>query len=299
MRVCYFTNVYPTPSATTVRREIFALAALGVDVVRVAARPFKGALVEPADLAEAPKTRYLTRSIPYAAACLAVVAATRPIRLARAILDALKIGPRTKSGVWKHLMYLGEACVLLRITRNCAHIHANFGNAKGIAIMCRILGGPPVSLRIHGPYEFMDFTPPEWNWKVSHAVFVAPISEFGAQRIRALVEPRFHFKIKLLRCGVDINFLQSVDNSFSSLPAHHRLVCVARLEPEKGHDILMEAIAALRRNGLSVSVMIIGDGILRGRLLRHAQKLSISDAVEFVGWRSGDEVIDAMKSHVW
>lgn len=277
------------------RREILALEALGTGVVRVAARPSKNPLVEPADRAEALKTSYLTRSISYAAACLGVVAATRPGRLARALLDAVQIGAKSKSGVWKHLMYLGEACVLLRVTRNCSHIHANFGNATSIAIMCRILGGPPVSLRIHGPEEFSDFTPVEWEWKLRHAAFVAPISEYGVQRVCALIQPHFHAKIKLLRCGVDANLLKTVDNSIPSLPAQYRLVCVARLEPRKGHEVLLEALSILLRDGLSVSLMIIGDGTCRDSLERRARELFLSDAIEFAGWRAGADVFDAMR----
>jgi colanic acid/amylovoran biosynthesis glycosyltransferase len=296
MLIGYFTNVYPAPSHTTMRREILALEAFGVGVIRIAARPFRGPLIEPADVEEALKTKYLTRQILYAAACLGIVAATRPRRLVMALRDAVQIGAATKSGVWKHLMYLVEACVLLRIARNCSHIHANFSSATSVAIMCRILGGPPVSLRIHGPEEFIEFTPVEWIWKLRHATFVAPISEYGAQRICTLVPPPFHAKIKLLRCGVDSSLLDTVDNSTHSLPAQLRLLCVARLEPRKGHEVLLEALSVLHRDGLSVSVTIIGDGTCRDSLERRARELLRSDAFEFVGWRAGADVVYAMKS---
>ena len=72
----------------------------------------------------------------------------------KTVRDAVAIGSKSARGVWKYLMYVGEACVLLRLSRGCEHIHANFGNATSIAILCRELGGPPVSLRIHGPEEF-------------------------------------------------------------------------------------------------------------------------------------------------
>ena len=158
------------------RREILALEALGVVVTRVAARRFRGLLVEPADHEEAHRTSYTARSLLAAIQGVGLAALTRPRRLAQALRDAVVVGAKSERGVWKYLMYVGEAAVLLRVARGCDHLHANFGNATSIAIMCRVLGGPPVSLRIHGPEEFESFVPTEWDWKLGHSCFVAPIS---------------------------------------------------------------------------------------------------------------------------
>jgi glycosyltransferase involved in cell wall biosynthesis len=277
------------------RREIRALEAQGARVVRVAARRFKGPLVESVDRQELRLTRYTTESLFTALRCLAVVALTRPLRLARALLDALTIGARTRPGVWKHLMYVGEACVLLRLARHCEHIHANFGNATSIAVMSRVLGGPAVSLRIHGPEEIDTFTAGEWEWKLRHSAFVAPISDYGVRRVCELVAPRHHHRIKRLRCGVDSALLHRVSAATLRVPAWHRLVCVARLEPRKGHAVLLEAVAALRRDGLHVSLLLIGDGSLRASLENRTRELSISDAVEFAGWQDGAQVLDAVE----
>ena len=78
MEICYFTNVYPSPSHAVMRREILALETIGANVIRVAARPFKGPLVEPSDQEESLKTIYLTSNFRYAATSLALVAVTRP-----------------------------------------------------------------------------------------------------------------------------------------------------------------------------------------------------------------------------
>jgi len=290
--VCYFTNVYPAPSHTTMRREIRALEALGTGVVRVAARRFIGPLVESGDRQEQELTAYTTESLVIALRCLLAVALTRPWRLAWALFDAVTVGSRTSSGVWKYLMYVGEACVLLRLARRCEHLHANFGNATSIAVMCRVLGGPSVSLRIHGPEEFDSFTPAEWEWKLRHASFVAPISEYGVRRVCELTALRHHPKVGLLRCGVDSALFERPSTSVARL---HRLVCVARLEPRKGHAVLLDALAALRREGLDASLHLIGDGSLRDSLEHQARELAIVDAVQFAGWKDGAEVRHAIE----
>lgn len=291
-RICYFTNVYPAPSHTTMRREIRALEALGAVVTRVAARRFRGPLVEPADHEEASRTVYTALSLLAALRGVCRIALTRPRRLAQALHDAVAVGAQSERGVWKYLMYVGEAAVLLRAARGCDHIHANFGNATSIAIMCRVLGGPPVSLRVHGPEEFESFTPAEWAWKLRHAAFVAPISEHGSQRVRALVHAHHHHKVQTLRCGVDAMFAS--DAGRPGLPAGLRLVCVARLEPRKGHEVLLQAMALLQRDGLPVSLRLVGDGSLRAHLEQRGRELLQPGTVVFAGWLDGAGVGEAM-----
>jgi colanic acid/amylovoran biosynthesis glycosyltransferase len=291
-RICYFTNVYPAPSHTTMRREIRALEALGAGVTRVAARRFQGPLVEPADREEARHTSYTAESFAAAAWGLVSAALGSPRRFVKTVWDAVAIGSTSTRGIWKYLMYLGEACVLLRLSRGCEHIHANFGNATAIAILCRQLGGPPVSLRIHGPEEFESFTPAEWGWKLRHAAFVAPISEYGSHKLRAAVPARHWGKVRTLRCGVDS---ASAHAPIAPLPQALQLVCVARLEPRKGHEVLLEALRLLQREGLPVSLLLVGDGSLRASLAQRAGQTLRPGSVELAGWRDGAGVRQAMQ----
>jgi glycosyltransferase involved in cell wall biosynthesis len=251
-------------------------------------------LVDPEDHEEASRTSYTALSL-WAATCgVCLAALTRPRCLARALRDAVVVGAKSGRGVWKYLMYVGEAAVLLRVARGCDHIHANFGNATGIAIMCRVLGGPPVSLRIHGPEEFESFTSAEWDWKLRHASFVAPISDHGVRRVCEAVHARHHGKVQVLRCGIDV--APAPGRVRLSLPTGLRLVCVARLEPRKGHEVLLEAMALLLRAGLPVSLLLVGDGSLRRHLEQRARELLQPDTVEFAGWRDGAGVRDAMSA---
>ncbi len=276
------------------RREIRALEALGAVVTRVAARRFGGALVASADRDEASRTCYTALNLLAATRGVCLVALTRPRLLARALRDAVSIGSKSGRGVWKYLMYVGEAAALLRLARECDHVHANFGNATSIAIMSRVLGGPPVSLRIHGPEEFESFTPAEWEWKLRHASFVAPISDHGTKRLRAVVRAEHHHKVQTLRCGLDGTL--APEPLRASLPADLRLVCVARLEPRKGHEVLLAAMALLQGAGLPVSLLLVGDGSLRAHLEQRVRTSLQPDTVAFAGWLDGEGVRDAMRA---
>jgi len=58
---------------------------------------------------------------------------------------------------------------------------------------------------------------------------------------------------------------------------------VARLEPYKGVDTVLRAVAQVRRRGIDVHYLVVGDGKQREAYKRLAQDLQIGDAVRFVG----------------
>jgi len=69
-----------------------------------------------------------------------------------------------------------------------------------------------------------------------------------------------------------------------SVPACGRAplaLALGRLHPNKGFDLLLEALAATRE----VTLWIAGDGPLRPRLERLATRLGIIGRVRFLGWR--------------
>ena len=65
-----------------------------------------------------------------------------------------------------------------------------------------------------------------------------------------------------------------------------RLLCVARLAPAKNHALLLQTVARLRESGRDVSLTLVGDGPLRGRLEELARELGISERVRFAGRRT-------------
>jgi glycosyltransferase involved in cell wall biosynthesis len=60
-------------------------------------------------------------------------------------------------------------------------------------------------------------------------------------------------------------------------------VCAARLEEQKGHALLLEALAELRRRGLDFVVALAGEGSQRESLERRVAGLGLSDCVRFLG----------------
>lgn len=80
---------------------------------------------------------------------------------------------------------------------------------------------------------------------------------------------------------------QSCDNSAAVI-----LGAIARLEPEKGHAYLLEAIADLRSRGVQTHLIVTGDGGIRSILEEQARQLDILQQVSFVGFV--DNVLDVL-----
>ena len=64
------------------------------------------------------------------------------------------------------------------------------------------------------------------------------------------------------------------------------LVVLARLEPQKGHGVLLEAMHAVLARCPKVRVVCIGEGALRTALEQKTLSLKLGDAVRFVGYQS-------------
>jgi glycosyltransferase involved in cell wall biosynthesis len=60
-------------------------------------------------------------------------------------------------------------------------------------------------------------------------------------------------------------------------------VCAARLEEQKGHAVLLDALAQLRSRSLDFVVALAGEGTLRGALERRTAELGLSGKVRFLG----------------
>ena len=60
---------------------------------------------------------------------------------------------------------------------------------------------------------------------------------------------------------------------------------VGRIFPIKNHHLFLEAAALVAREDPAARFVIVGDGILRPALERHAQETGIADRVIFTGWR--------------
>lgn len=296
MRVCYFVSEYPSVSHTFIRREICQLERNGLSIMRVSLRNSERKLVDPDDIRERDRTRYILdgKLLPFFTALLGAMV-QRPRALAKAAMAAIGMMRRSSRPAFFHLAYLAEALVLALwvLQEQVLHIHAHFGtNGAEVAMLCHILTGVPYSFTVHGPDEF---DRPEYlglPTKVQHAAFVCVVSSFTGSQLCRWIPPNEWGKIKLIRCGLDADFLRA--RPARTVPKS-RLVTVGRLCEQKGQLVLLQALAGLAREGLSIKLIVVGDGPLRPELERSIRDLGLEDQVELAGWMSNAQVRAAIK----
>lgn len=284
--IAVLTNVYPSASHTFIRREILALEAAGWRVHRFSHRRSGAALVDPADRDEQARTTVLldTNRIALLAAVLRC-AATRPLRTLRALAAAFRMSRASDRGLVRHLAYFVLACELSSRLRRLRfpHLHVHFGtNPSDVALLCRRICGCTCSMTFHGPHEFV--APDRLNLaaKVAEASFIVVVSEDGRARFAAM-HPRAIDKAVLVRCGLDSAWMAWPR---TPVPAAARLVCVARLDPQKDPAALVEAARRLAAGGVPFRLTIAGDGSLRELLERRITDSGLQDRVVLAGWCS-------------
>ncbi|MGK0302817.1 MAG: colanic acid/amylovoran biosynthesis glycosyltransferase [Planctomycetota bacterium] len=284
-RVAYLTNQYPSTSHTFVRREICALEAMGIQVDRYSIRPFPEPQIEPADQLEASQTHVLlnrgAKGLIWS--CLAVLA-RNPLRFVAGFALVCKLARFSDRGFIRPFAWLAEACLLKRlIARSGArHVHAHFGtNSAAVAMLANALGGPSYSFTSHGTESFDSPPTISLSLKIARARFVVAVSEWGRTQLMRWCSSDSWHKLHVVRCGLDDQFLGA---PMVPPPTTPRLICVSRLSPEKGVEILIAAVEQLILSGTNVELVLVGDGPSRGPIEARLKNPVLKKSVHLLGW---------------
>jgi glycogen(starch) synthase len=94
-----------------------------------------------------------------------------------------------------------------------------------------------------------------------------------------------------LRSSIIYNGVEAPSLPPAALPFDApRLLCLGRLQREKGMDVALAAFATLVRRFPRARLILAGDGAARSDLERQVADLGIGHAVDFVGWVAPDQV---------
>lgn len=75
----------------------------------------------------------------------------------------------------------------------------------------------------------------------------------------------------------------AIRTRYGATPLKPLWVCAGRLDPPKGQDVLLAALARVRDAGLPFTVLLAGEGATRGALEAQARSLGLADHVHFLG----------------
>ena len=214
----------------------------------------------------------------------------RPGRFVAAARLALSMWRRSGRTLFHHLAYLAEAAQLVGwlAAERIDHLHAHFGtNPAEVAMLARVLGGPPYSFTVHGPEEFDKPEALGLGEKGRRAAFVVAISSFGrSQLYRWLPQAHWH-KVQVVHCGLERAFHDGVTTGVAAAP---RLVCVGRLCEQKGQLLLVQALQRVLAQGVALELVLAGDGELRAEIEALIERLGLRSQVRITGWIGSAEV---------
>ncbi|MET0178925.1 MAG: glycosyltransferase family 4 protein [Novosphingobium sp.] len=293
-RVAYLVNAYPKLSHSFIRTEIAALERRGFAVERFTVRRSPGPFTSEEDAAEAERT---TPLLDRNGLGLLAAAGRRLIARPRGTAGALALALRSAGarGLVRACAYFAEAAALAEALerRKVRHVHVHFGtNPAAVARLAARMAPVTYSFTAHGPDEFDAPVALDLRGKIADAGFVAGVSSFGRGQLMRWADPGDWDRIHVVRCGVAPCFLAAEAQSDSGLDSS-RLVCVARLDAQKGLPLLLSAagrVAAHRRFTLN----LIGDGPGRGVIEDRIAALGLGGTIRLLGWRGPDEVREAL-----
>jgi colanic acid/amylovoran biosynthesis glycosyltransferase len=299
MRVAYLVNQYPTASHSFIRREIAAVEAAGTEVFRFSVRsvdPSK--LPDPEDREERARTLVLLQQGAARLLGEATMAfAGRPRRILRVLGIAFSGSDWRLASLIRRAAYLIEGAALAKrmTSQSIDHLHAHFGtNPATVARIASALSDIPYSFTVHGPDEFDAPIQLDLKGKIADCAFCVAISSYGRSQLMRWSAFRDWSKIEVVRCGVEEKFLRRP--STSRMPHASRLCTIARLSPQKGIPLLLEAAACLKREGKEFLLTIVGDGEMREEVEGLIESQELDDCVSLAGLASSDEVVGHLLS---
>ncbi|HTW08971.1 MAG TPA: glycosyltransferase [Acidimicrobiales bacterium] len=299
-RVCYVTSHYPAVSHTFVMREVMGVRSAGVEVETVSVhRASAQHLLSDLDREEAARTWSI---LPLdKAGFLAAHGRAffgHPGAYLRVLGAALAAAPPggLRARLWQ-LFYFAEGIALWGHARKvkARHLHAHLANvAADVCWWASAFGdaaepgaGWAWSLTMHGSTEFYSTERFNLRRKIPAAAAVICVSEFTRSQLMYLSTPEHWGKLRVVHSGVDL------ERYPWQPPPERELIgalCVSRLVPGKGLELLVDAISELAGRGTTVELTIVGDGPLEASLRDRGDRLGIAGQLRLVGAVGQDDM---------
>jgi len=293
-KVGMLTSLYPAISHTFIARDVAGLRERGFEVYTCSLnKPAETELLTDEYRDEFNNTFYIKATDP-----VAILAAhlndlfRSPIKYLSSLYFALTSHTGGfRNALW-NFFYFAEAGILAHWARRnrIQHIHVHFANAaSSVAMLSARMGGPPFTVRVHGPDIFYDCLGLHLREKFIHAQTIVCISDFCKSQVLRLIPKEQWEKVSIVRCGVDPDkFAPQPRDSDENGTTH--FLCVARLSEAKGLPVLLHACRILREKGVRFKCTIVGNGPDRDLLDDLRRRLSFEDTVAFVGSVGQDRI---------
>jgi glycosyltransferase involved in cell wall biosynthesis len=178
---------------------------------------------------------------------------------------------------------------------------SGFGEKLVVTPLARWLGIPVVWIEF-GPLDSVldkfGGVPRKWyGWCMKWPVKIVTSSRYSANLL--IKNPGLESqKVVVIRCGRALDKVKIHRLKISARPPKTpTIVCVSRLEPGKGQDILIDAFAQVHKEIPTAMLEIVGEGDFLSILQRQAQRLGFQKQISFLG-RVDDSLVAMAKATV-
>ena len=293
-RLAYIVSRFPILSETFILRELLTLEELGWPIDLFAIQHSRQAVRHPEAIALESRVRY------------AAPIAGRTLRASSRLLPhhrgvCARLFAQTVAGYASSPEFLAKALVVLPAAVEWAdhmraarveHIHAHFGSFPALAaLVASEILGIGFSFTVHAHDLFADNL--MLAQKVLRARFVATISDYNRQRLRALAGSAAD-RVVVVRCGVDVASYQPATRA--GRRDTRLILAVAALREYKGLEHLVRACALIRESAPEERFVchIVGDGPMRRPLEQLIRRLGLDRHVHLLGARDQHAVRETL-----
>jgi colanic acid/amylovoran biosynthesis glycosyltransferase len=217
--------------------------------------------------------------------------AQHPLRVVRAFWSI--VAPRYSiSAKIKNLLVFPKALAVARYIRShhIDHIHVHWLTTPAtVAYVASALTRTSWSCTAHAHDIVSDNLV---RAKVESASFVRVIAQRNRLHLASIVA-RDAESLPLIHVGVDTS-LEPAGVSSANRPL--QIVCAARLDQIKGHEYLLQSLAALRDRGSAFHCDLIGDGPLYEKLSHDIEVLGLQSLVTLRGYVTHGSLLRELSS---
>ena len=170
---------------------------------------------------------------------------------------------------------------------------ASEGRAAGVAFVASRIARKPCVAMVH--FDWDSFARDAGTWTMrslrayGHMDLVVSCSAGAEASIRRIASLHPEQSV-VIQNGIPVGEIEArskepLPPGFETLFTKPTIVGVGRLSPEKGHDALIDAHAALVKRGIEHDLVIAGQGGLLADLKAHASRSGVSESVHFAGFQ--------------
>jgi glycosyltransferase involved in cell wall biosynthesis len=285
-RILYVVSLFPCWSETFIVREIHALLEQGIDIRILSLKPPTQPMVHPQAAALLDRVLHPNTG-PRAALATAARALRRPGLLLWMIAAVV-------AGLWRHPLAIAKSIVALWRALGRSDeirdfdpqlIHAPWATYPAtVAWFLSKRFGKPFSFTSRAHDIFLEDH--MMARKLQQAALAVTITEHNVRYMQRWMPATGARPVRVIHSSLNLPELPYVRDGREP----RKLLAVGRLDPIKGFDVLLDALALLRDDGFAFRCTVIGEGPLRARLERQRAELALEDLVEFVGAMPHDSV---------